>query len=327
MFKFTRQSPLIISAQSGGNDPPRAKRVADLLDFEFPDISCYIEPQILPKSATLIFGGEAKIGKSFMMIEFARALTCRRAPFDYHQFHVPERARVLLVEQELGPITLKRRLHKVFDAVPRDEWADYLFYESKRPELSLDDPEGQQYFADMIAETKPNVLILDPISMMHAYDENSSTDIAKLFRTLEFFKQINPEQEMAVILSHHFKKPQLGKDGAPASALDRLCPYQFAGSRKWKDTPDTICTMYRSKTLDVPWDAWEINTRWITRHESSPPDMVLTVNAHNDDGRVRFARARAAALPKLEEGPFKEVPLKKKEELDAEQKKFAFRAV
>lgn len=290
-------------------EPPSAKRVADLLDFEFPETSCYIEPKVLPKGSTFIFGGEAKIGKSWMMLEFARSLVTKRCPFDSRDLVVPNRARTLVIEQELGPQTFQERAKKVFEPIPRNIWEDFLFYESKRPELQLDSPEGRRYIKDMILDVRPNVLILDPISMMHGYNEDSAQDIAELFLTLEKFKKINPQDEMAVILSHHFKKPMIGPNGNVPPGFDRLSPYNFRGSSKWKDTPDTICTMFRGKDLDVPWEAWEVNCRWITRHAGSPPDMTLTVNSH-DDGRVLFGHSKQKALRKLEEGPPKEVPLK-----------------
>lgn len=310
-------------------EPPSAKKVSDLLVQEFPPISSYIEPEIIPKGGTLLFGGEAKIGKSWLMTEFARSLVTQKVPFDFHGFYVPAAVDVLVVEQELGPRGLKERMKKVFEK-EHSSWGDRLWYESKKPELQLDRGDGRKYFVDMIKDVKPNVLILDPISMMHGYDENSSEAIAKLFRHLEEFKKINPEREMSVILSHHFGKPPRDVSGQIATGFDRLSQYNFRGSSKWKDTPDTICTVFRGKTYPTPdWESWEIHCRWITRHNSSPPEMTLSVCERNDDGRVRWLRNRGGGTkaPLLEEGPHKEIVIGDTKVVDAQQTKFLFNPI
>jgi len=302
-------------------EPPKAKRVADLLDQEFVDVASWIEPEVLPKGGTLLFGGEAKIGKSWLMAEFAKALVTCRSPFGYHDFNVPSQARVLIIEQELGERGFQKRLRKVLANEPRRMWEDNLFYESKRPELQLSDM-GRRHFVSMVKDVKPDVLILDPISMMHTFDENDATKIAELFRTLEMLKQLDGVGEMSVILSHHFGKPNTD----PRMKVDLLSPYNFRGSSKWKDTPDTLCTVLRAKELDLTWEAWELHARFMTRHSSCPPDMVLSVSRRRDDGEVRFERYVQKKLPQLEEGPPLDHPLSAKtgKELDQEQTKLSF---
>lgn len=310
------------------HEKPKAKKVSDLLVQEFPALSSYIYPEILPKGGTLLFGGEAKIGKSWLMTEFARSLVTTKNPFDYEGFYIPSAVDVLVLEQELGPRGLKERLKKVFEKEEGD-WTERLWYESKKPELQLDRAEGRKYVVDMLRDVKPNVLILDPISMMHGYNENAADEIAKLFRHLEEFKKVNPEKEMAVILSHHFGKPMRGVDGRIAQEFDRLSQYNFRGTSKWKDTPDTICTAYRGVQLKTPWESWELHARWITRHGSSPPDMTFSVCERNDDGRVRWLRNKGggAKIPLLVEGPYKEVKVPDKREVDRLQNKFNFTPV
>ena len=74
----------------------------------------WVEPAILPKGGLLLFGGESKIGKSFLVLEMMRALATGEDMFGNPQFVIPERAKVVLIEQELGDYILRGRAVEVF---------------------------------------------------------------------------------------------------------------------------------------------------------------------------------------------------------------------
>lgn len=302
-------------------EPPKAKKAIDLLNKEFPQISCWIEPEILPKGGTLCFGGTAKAGKSFIMNELVRALILQKKPFDCPHFNVPYRARVLVLEQELGERGFQKRLRRMLENENPNAWGEYLWYESRRPEIQIIG-EGFRHIRHMVEEVRPNVLILDPVSMFYSCDENSSEEIGKVFKNIEGLKQIHPEDEMSVIFSHHFGKPGRGPD-----APDPLDQYNFRGSSKWKDSPDTLCTVVRDGNINgLDWEAWNLRVRWLTRHESSPPDMKMTVNGVGDDGRVRWVGDMLESLPRIVAGPKKDVPKQNPEDID-KQERLVFRPV
>ena len=74
----------------------------------------WVEPAISPKGGLLLFGGESKIGKSFLVLEMMRALATGEDMFGNPQFVIPERAKVVLIEQELGDYILRGRAVEVF---------------------------------------------------------------------------------------------------------------------------------------------------------------------------------------------------------------------
>src|SRR5277367_3161954 len=90
-----------------------AHRVSELLRRDFPDNPSFIEPSLLTKGGTLLLGGEAKCGKSFVMLEFCRALTTGKPLFGNPLFTVPEPVKVLYVEAENGERSCKERLTKI----------------------------------------------------------------------------------------------------------------------------------------------------------------------------------------------------------------------
>ena len=260
----------------------KAQKVSELLQKDLPKNLFYLEPAILPKGGVMLFGGEAKIFKSGIMIELARALATGTRPFDSEIFTVPKKARVLLVEQELGENELQKRLSHTLARHKHVQFDEYLYYLSVVPDMQLNTPDGLGYLHEQIVSIKPNVVILDPISMFHGYDENSNTEIGELFKRLAKIKESVPELELSFILSHHFKKPSTAKWNKP----DPLTPYNFSGSQRWFNTPDTLVTFNRTKTLSDK-SGWYLDSRWIPRRGKQLDDITFIVKPEDEECQIR----------------------------------------
>jgi len=278
-----------------GDSKPRS--FFDLIDQDLGPNPCYVEPGILIKRGTLLFGGHAKSGKSFLGLEMARALASGFSPFDYKEFTIPVQVKVLFIEQELGEYGLKKRLDKLYEKEDRENFEDRLQYLSKDPQLKLDTMKGVETICRKIEDCQPNVVIFDPAGKMHSLDENSNSDMEKLFYNIEWIKDKYKSLDLSVIMSHHFGKPPFIPPGQQ-STHDPLSPYNFRGASKWFDAPDTLVTMIKTRNLNTEHKAWELKTRWTLRHDEEPPDMVLSVN-RLDDLRVRYER-KGGSLPSLE---------------------------
>src|SRR5229473_198865 len=90
-------------------DKFEAVRAVDLFATQFPPDFSYVEPGILVKGGTLLLGGLAKIGKSLVMMEVARSICTGKPLFNNPQFHVPAKKKVLYIEAENGPRSVKDR--------------------------------------------------------------------------------------------------------------------------------------------------------------------------------------------------------------------------
>ncbi len=245
-----------------------------LLDKEILTSPWYISGNILPKGGTLLFGGHSKIGKSFLALNMARNLVLGEQLYDC-PFVKCEPCKVLLVEQEIGERGLQKRGSTIFYNTDLEKVKDSFSYLTKESKLLLNTKDGIAILEDAISEFEPNVLILDPIGKMHTYDENSAKDIGELFNTFEHFKKINPKQELAVVLSHHMKKPPQGDYAKDYDALDA---HNYRGSVRWFSDPDTIITGKREQGLEKDWESWNIRLRYKLRQEESPDDMIVSFN-------------------------------------------------
>lgn len=170
---------------------------ASLLDKDIATSPWYISGNILPKGGTLLFGGHSKIGKSFLALNMAKNLALGELLYGCPFIHC-NKAKVLLVEQEIGERGLQNRGSKLFYKA-QNGWQDNFFYLTKESKLQLNTPQGVNVLSEAIGSIKPNVLILDPIGKMHGFNENDATEIAELFSIFERLKKIIAE-EMAIVL-------------------------------------------------------------------------------------------------------------------------------
>lgn len=282
---------------------PKPAKLLDLMESEITPQPCWISPGVLPKGGTLLFGGPAKVGKSMLLLEMARALSTGTNPFGYNKIHVHQPVKVLYVEQEIGEYGLQERVLKVFGNEDKSVFGSKMWYVCKIPQMQLDTPVGREILYNLVEDVKPQVLILDPIGRMHAYDENKNDQIQELFSWLEELVKVHQGNNMSLILAHHFSKPS----GDPNFGRDPLDPYNFRGASKFYDNPDSLITVSRLENLDTKgqYEAWKIKMRMILRHASPPPDLLLTINKENDL-RVRFVNTldkktgQTSAQPKKE---------------------------
>lgn len=215
------------------------------------------------------------------MLEFARCLATGFRPFDSPLFWVPERAKVLLIEQELGEHELHKRTSTTFARHKPTQYADNIYYLSQVPEMQINEPNGLQYLVDAIDHVKPNVVFLDPISMFHGFDENSNTEIGLLFQRLAKIRAGYANEELSFVISHHFKKPGMGQYKA-----DPLDAYNFSGSQRWYNTPDTRVTFNRYKDLPDS-SGWYVNSRWIPRRGKKLDDIKFLITPTDEHCQIR----------------------------------------
>lgn len=264
----------------------KSRRVVDLLADGLPPVPCWIDPFCLPKRGIMLLAGEAKVAKSFFLLEIARALATGTQLFGNPFFRVTEQCRVLMVEQELGPWGFGQRVKKIFARHNPSAYANTFNYLSKEPDWRFDTPKGRDHIRETIIDYRPNIVILDPISYFYSVDDTNASNVGDLFRQIEHMKQMGLTDEMAVLVSHHMKKPPVGKNNR--DGYDPLDPYNIRGSEKWFSAPDTIVTCNRLKGGTK--DRWYVDTRWKTRHGEEPPDVQFLVTPDDLTSQVTFEK-------------------------------------
>jgi hypothetical protein len=293
---------------------------ADLLKADFPPERYWL-PHFLPKSSIVLMGGQAKIGKSWLVGNMTRSLTLGE-PFlenepGYRQLGsndprwstpIPSRAaRVLVIDKEVGRRSLKGRLGSIYESdyasnpTSTDRLIrEHLFINSKDSggddyvPPSFSSNEGEDKLQMLCEAVCPEVLILDPIGKMHHYDENSAGQIQSLYDRLERIQNLLKKFETTILIVHHFGKPARQIPGG--TNADPLDQYNFRGSSKWFDLPDGLITCARlqpnqsaNSTKPVGQRGWDIQMQIKPRHDEELPRLVLGVNQLGDK-RIYFRR-------------------------------------
>lgn len=284
----------------GKLDTFHPESVQSLIDTELPEVPAWIAPGVLPKRGILLFGGNAKIGKSFFAMEIGRSLVTGRNPFDCPFLSCPEKANVLLLDGELGKWTLKDRMSKTFASEPDKEAMSKRFFQISQPRgVRIDSSGHVDLIVRWIRECGANVLIIDPISKFHSYDENSNTEIARLFGKLEDIQDRCSDLDLSIILAHHTAKPPT----MPGPDFNKFSPYVFRGAAKFFDSPDSLVVCNRIPKVKIGENGWIVETSWTLRSGISPLEEGTRFHVlENEDGRVIY-KGSGKVLAKSLEAP------------------------
>lgn len=236
--------------------------------------------QVIPRGGKVLFGGETKIGKSWLSLNMIRALITKEPLFNVSQFVTHQQCRVLLIDQELGPASLGERCAQVFDDVPHNILKEQALVLSRFRGMKLTDLRAQQWIIDQCLAEKIQILYFDPIGKMHSYEENDNTAMNKFFDILDRILEATKEQEMSIIMTHHFSKSP--KDNAVK--WDKLALGNFRGAGVFISDPDTLITVNRIPDTGGREDQWKYQTRWTFRHgkDLAGGDLPLYFNKYGN---------------------------------------------
>lgn len=249
------------------------KSLAELVSAALPEQPAWVGPAYLPKGGTLLLGAGAKVGKSFCLLEQIRDL-CLTNPIYGHPHFLPSASpRILYFEQELGEWGLQLRLQRLLRNIPA-ELLSGLTYVSKISDFMLDTYDGYTQLRKMVAEARPDILILDPVGRMLEGDDSSNQVVRAFYNHLD--KVLLEFPGTSAIISHHFRKPGVDESSRNADTLDI---HNFRGASQWVGNPDTLASA--SRRHNSSHCSWFLEMRIQTRQGESPEDFILEVNAYN----------------------------------------------
>lgn len=223
----------------------------DLLDKPKGIHRFLINPKLLPEGGHMLLTGRSGEGKSIIMLHIAAALATgsplfglisRRKTSDYGKPRFPTLMPrvVLYVDYELPhAIRTDERLRKLALLYPPLELGSNLLFARISSTYQLmnrrdDKPESGAFtrLINLVAKTRPDVLILDPFSSTHSLNENSS----EIKQALNNADRIIDYHGCAVILVHHASN-KIDRDARGREitkhAYER--PRGFSGIYDWAD--------------------------------------------------------------------------------------------
>jgi RecA-family ATPase len=273
---------------------PEAFDIEDLMNHEFPPSFYWWGPKLLPHSGGMMIAAPTGIGKSLVSLSIIRGLTLGQPIFGWSFFDVPESCRVLYMDQEVSPGELKERVGKIFTPDELQKvFSKKLFKAmSSHPEVSFSSEQGIDHIIRNVEKHRPNVLILDPISLMHDGKGNDNDDIVKLMRQIGRIKSAGVDWGLSVIIIHHIRKPPSDKKD-----YDPLDHNNILGASQFSIQMDSILMLEKKSYIGADKKAWQIKARFSkVRNESHFEDFLLHVN-ENRDLRAEFKKTLGGADP------------------------------
>lgn len=185
-----------------------AELLCDFLVKKMPAVPHLVGGGLLPIKGKMVLGGESKSNKSFIALSMGLALARGSPLFDAKNskgtflFPVYKSCRTLYIDQEVGEPSLQERLRNMMKGENPEVLPFYV--KSRDMDMRLDTDTGRKVIGEEIAQVRPDVLILDPLSQFHLSDENSAQEMGAIMRVSDHWIE---EFGLSVIFIHHAGHP------------------------------------------------------------------------------------------------------------------------
>lgn len=201
-------------------------RVPDLVEFLSQADAEYrwLIPGILERTDRVILTGGEGSGKSTLGRQLAIQTATGLHPFTGDPI---QPVRVLLLDLENSEAQLRRELRKLHAKVARRINPNTLYIQTRPSGLDLaNDPDDRTWLRDLLAATRPDLLITGPIYKMAGGNPNAEEDTKPVALYLD---KLRTEFDLALWLEAHVGNEQAGSKKRPER------PVGWSGWRRWPE--------------------------------------------------------------------------------------------
>ena len=254
--------------------------------IDLPQPEMLIDP-ILKSGESMIISARAGVGKTFLSLMMAKALTEGTKLFG--RWDVPLFRRVLYVDGEMGITAMHQRMKDLgifssrFQLIPCD-------WPPERVSLNLFNADDQFLVENAIERTKPDVVFLDNLSTLYKVDRTNQMESWIVMQS--FILRLRSRGIAVVVVDHNGKNEELGPRGTSAKS----------------DIMHTIIDLKRPKDYTEDQGARFIMT--FTKHRSFCGEDSRTVEAWLQDNVWKITVGSYATRTKIEKDAKKEDPKK-----------------
>lgn len=171
--------------------------IADLADID----DWVVEDLLIPRGVGLITGRPG-VGKTQLAFQFSADLACGRSEF--LKWDIPsDGMKVLFVSLEMSTRQLRYLARPIRERYPEPKLNENLMVWSKGDPMALDTAEGQHYFVQLLERYKPDVVVVDSLSLMVDGDLSDDKAVKPAF---DFLKKARNHYDFSVVMVHHHRK-------------------------------------------------------------------------------------------------------------------------
>jgi hypothetical protein len=184
--------------------------------------------RLIPKEGVAIIGGPPGKGKSWALLDLA--LACISGGLWMNRFRT-QRGRVLYVDEENPPALVRHRLCRLLKGWNR-EFPDTDLCFALGQGLCLARSGSLASLHNTIEALKPSIVIVDSLIRVHGTEENSASEMARVFAGVKDFVR---RFHCTAVFADHQKKPGMG-----ATSQDLL----LRGTTEKVAFVDTLLSLY-----------------------------------------------------------------------------------
>jgi hypothetical protein len=163
----------------------------------------WLVDRLIPTGSASILGGYAGQGKSWMLMDLALSVV---SGLRWLGRFSTRQGQILYIDEESGIKLLRRRLGRLINGRGMSISTDGLEFVVQKG-ICLADKQSLGLLRGTIARTKPILVIIDSLIRVHGSEENSASDMAKVFAEI---KRIIRDFGCSVLFADHQKKPGIG---------------------------------------------------------------------------------------------------------------------
>lgn len=192
---------------------------------------CLIGRGLVPQHGFTLLVAYAKEGKTSLAIQMSLSIISGQ-PF-LGTFPVENRGRVLFLHLENPPAAMHAIFKSQVDGwgAPIDKKADLVFLDGHG--LCIERMEDRAFLLAKMQEVKPDLVVIDPVSLIYTRDLNDYASVRAFTETL---REMSAEFDCAFLIVHHFSKPGIMK---------RESIHAAGGSAAWGNFAEGIIGMGR----------------------------------------------------------------------------------
>lgn len=235
----------------------------DLVNMESVEREEVIGAGLLPVGAGMLIAGESGVGKSFFRTELAIHLVLGR---DFLGLEIPEPRSVLILQSENGGNEESLRLNRMLNGlgVTPDQIPKSLAIATRGFNFRVHTRSGKDSVAIILQEYRPEVVIYDPLSSAHGFDENSN---GAMRLVLDNMSNLCALHGCSTIVVHHFNKPSKDQQGVSSSK------FRVRGASSISDWADTILCISERRAKEARTVR---DLEWVkVRNGVKPPSLVV----------------------------------------------------
>lgn len=168
----------------------------DLLEKQIPPVKWIVEGMV-PANGLAILTAPPEHYKTWIMLVTAIAVAEGKNVFGENGLIVPSSNGVVICNEEMWEGSIQERLRNLGAKL------DLPITYTNLCDVRLDKEEDVLFLISLCKEKNAKLIIFDSLVRVHGYDENSASEMKKVFDSIKKFTK----EGIAVLLTHHNRKP------------------------------------------------------------------------------------------------------------------------